>query len=134
MFQTGKIEHLACPVFRGGCEVVASSPVAYPRGIPDAIFGVIGYAAAATTALAIPRTRGKTRKTLAAVAVAGSIGALGISAFLTYAQPTFAGAWCFWCLTSAFISSTMALSAIYGASAILKDSQGELTHERLSGT
>ncbi len=127
LFQTGKIEHLACPVFRGGCETVASSAVAYPRGIPDAVFGVIGYSAAALTAFAIPRSGGRVRRTLAGFAVAGSIGALAISAFLTYAQPKLTGAWCFWCLSSAVISSAMAFTAIYGASIILKDSQGEPT-------
>ncbi|MBI2843276.1 MAG: vitamin K epoxide reductase family protein [Armatimonadetes bacterium] len=120
LFQTRKIEHLVCPIFGQGCERVASSPAAYPGGIPDAIFGVAGYGLAAVTAAAIPRTSGKVKKSLASAAVGGSIVALGLSAYLTYAQPQKTGAWCFWCLTSAAIAVVMAPLVISGARGILR--------------
>ncbi|HOM73388.1 MAG TPA: vitamin K epoxide reductase family protein [Armatimonadota bacterium] len=122
LFQTKKIDRIICPIFGEGCERVSRHPIAYPRGIPDAIFGVAGYTAAAAIALAIPRTTGNTQKTLAAAAAGGSVLAAGLSAFLTYAQPTKTGAWCFWCLVSAIISTTMAPIAISGSIEILRNS------------
>lgn len=121
LYQTRKIKHLVCPVFNGGCEQVVGSPVAYLRGIPDAIFGVAGYATAAAVAAAIPGTRGRARKSLARAAIGGSLVAAGLSAYLTYSQPTKTGAWCFWCLTSAGLSAVMTPLAISGAREILRE-------------
>ncbi|MEN6520589.1 MAG: vitamin K epoxide reductase family protein [Armatimonadota bacterium] len=123
LFQTKKIEHLVCPVFDGGCEQVAASDAAFPGGVPDAIYGVAGYSAAAGTAIAIPRTSGRVQKWLAGAMIGGSLLAVGLSAYLTYAQPKKTGAWCFWCLTSAVVSSLMAPIAISGASRVLRESR-----------
>lgn len=121
LFQTRKIDRLVCPVFGDGCEQVSGSPVAYPGGIPDAVFGVVGYSVAAAAAAAIPRTAGETRKSLAKAAIGGSVLAVGLSAYLTYAQPAKTGAWCFWCLTSAAISAVMAPLAVIGARGVLRE-------------
>jgi uncharacterized membrane protein len=129
LYQTKKVESLVCPVFGGGCEQVASSPGSYPAGIPDAIFGVVGYALAALTAAAIPHTTGRVKRFLAAAAVIGTLGAAGLSVFLVYAQPTKTGAWCFWCLMSAAISITMAPVAIAGARKIFRGERHDRQEE-----
>lgn len=121
LFQTRQVEDLVCPVFGESCEQVANSPAAYRGGIPDAAFGVAGYALAALTAAAIPHTGGRARKTLAAAATCGSVGAAGLSIFLIYAQPVKTGAWCFWCLVSAGISLTMAPLAVSAARRVLRE-------------
>lgn len=121
LFQTRKVKRLACPIFDDGCEKVAGSSIAYPAGIPDAIFGVAGYGMAAGTALGILQTSGKTKKLLATAMIIESAVASGLSAFLTYAQPAKIGTWCFWCLISAAISTTMAPIAIFGASKTLRE-------------
>jgi uncharacterized membrane protein len=123
LYQIGKIRRLVCPVFGEGCEKVTGSPIAYPAGVPDAIFGVVGYTAAGVTAAAIPKTSGKTRKNLAKAAIGGSVAAVGISAYLTYAQRTKIHAWCFWCLTSAVTSTAIALLAVPSARKILQESE-----------
>ena len=120
LFQTGKVRHLVCPIFGDGCEQVVSSRAAYPARIPDAVFGIAGYSAAAVTSLALPRTRGSTKRMLAKAAIGGSAAALGLSAYLTYAQPKRTGAWCFWCLASAVTSAAMAAVATAGAVKVLK--------------
>jgi uncharacterized membrane protein len=121
LFQTGKVKHLVCPIFGDGCEQVASSPVAYPSGIPDAVFGVAGYSTAAVASVALQNTEGRTRKTLAGAVIGGLAAAVGLSAFLTYAQPKRTGAWCFWCLASAVTSVTMAAVATSGTLKVLRD-------------
>ena len=120
LFQTGKVKRLVCPAFGSGCEQVAGSPHAFPARIPDAVFGVAGYTAAGLTAAAISRTTGEARRTLAKTALAGSAAALGLSAYLTYAQPKRTGAWCFWCLLSAVTSAAMAAVSISGARKVLR--------------
>lgn len=115
LYQTHRIDHLVCPIFGDGCDKVVGSPEAYPAGIPDAIFGVAGYASAGLTAAAMTKARGRTRRELAIASVIGALGALGLSAYLTYAQPKKTGAWCTWCLLSAGISSAMAIVTLSGA-------------------
>lgn len=121
LFQTGRLRRLVCPIFGEGCEQVVGSPAAYPGGVPDAVLGVAGYTVAAATALAIPRAVGKTKKRLATAAIAGSLAAIALSGYLTYAQPKKTGAWCFWCLASAGISAAMASVALCGAREILRE-------------
>lgn len=123
LFQIRKVDKIACPVFKGGCEQVSLSPAAFPGGIPEATFGVIGYSIAALTAFAIILTKGKVKKLMAAAAIFEATFALGLSAYLTYAQPVKTGAWCFWCLTSATISVIMGTTAIIGAKKVLRNSQ-----------
>ena len=121
LFQTGKVKHLVCPIFDGGCDQVVGSPHAFPAGIPDAAFGLAGYTAAGVAAAAIPKTSGRAKKALAKAALAGSAGAIGLSAYLTYAQPKKTGAWCSWCLLSAAISAAIAGLSISGARRILRE-------------
>ncbi len=123
LFQTGRLRHIVCPVFDGGCEQVLGSPAARQGGIPNSAFGVAGYTAAALASAALPRTSGGTKRTLAKVAIVGSVAALGLSALLTYAQPRKTGAWCFWCLASAGISAAAAALAISGAASGLRTSK-----------
>lgn len=125
LFQTRKVESLVCPVFGGGCEAVSRSPMAYPAGIPDAIFGVIGYSLAALTAAAIPLAVGKAKKWLAVAAMVGTVGAACLSGYLVYAQSTLVGNWCFWCLMSAMISMTMAPVAVIGGRQLFREEPEE---------
>jgi uncharacterized membrane protein len=46
LYQSRAVQHLWCPIFGKGCEVVADAPFARPFGIPD------GYIAAVLATLA----------------------------------------------------------------------------------
>ncbi len=43
LYQSRAIQHLWCPVFGKGCEVVADAPFARPFGIPDGYIAVVLY-------------------------------------------------------------------------------------------
>jgi uncharacterized membrane protein len=43
LYQSRAVEHLWCPVFGKGCEVVADAPFARPFGIPDGYLAAVLY-------------------------------------------------------------------------------------------
>ncbi len=43
LYQSRAIQHLWCPVFGKGCEVVADAPFARPFGIPDGYIAAVLY-------------------------------------------------------------------------------------------
>jgi uncharacterized membrane protein len=45
LYQSRAVEHLWCPVFGKGCEVVADAPFARPFGIPDGYIAAVLYIA-----------------------------------------------------------------------------------------
>lgn len=107
LFQTETILHLACPFFGPGCERISSSKTAHPFGIPDAIFGVAGYAAMLAVTRMGGRTRSQTQPLLPLLAYAGGTLAFGTSLYLTWRQREEFHTFCFWCLISAAISTTI---------------------------
>jgi uncharacterized membrane protein len=107
LFQTGTIRHLACPFFGSGCERISSSKTAHPFGIPDAIFGVAGYTALLAVTRMGSRARNQTQPLLPLLAHAGGTLAFGTSLYLTWRQRVEFHTFCFWCLTSAAISTAI---------------------------
>ena len=107
LFQTGKIRHLWCPGFGRACERIAASPKAFQAGIPDALFGVAGYAALLGLALAGGRERYRTRPALPLLMGGSAVVGVGLSALLTYVQKKEFDDFCVWCLISAALSASM---------------------------
>lgn len=112
LYQVRIIEDVACPGFGTGCSRVLRSRYAYSLGVPDAIFGVMGYAAVAALAALRPERPGLPQRLADGVLpVAGGL-ALGVSALLTYFQAVKLRAWCTWCLLSAALSSVLFLGTL----------------------
>lgn len=107
LYQTGTIHHLACPFFGSGCERISRSKTAHPFGVPDAILGVAGYSAMLLVTEWGERDRSRRRPRLPLLAFAGGTIACGASAFLTWRQWKEFHTFCFWCLTSAAISTAI---------------------------
>ena len=107
MYDEGLIEHLVCPFFGEGCNIVGRSKHAKHLGIPNAVVGALGYTGMATLALWAgnkpPRQRPLQPLTQAALATVFA----GTSAFLIYEMKYKVHAWCFWCLMSAGINFTL---------------------------
>src|SRR5512138_1900289 len=51
MYDEGLIEHLVCPFFGEGCEIVGRSKHAKHFGVPNAVVGALGYTGMAALAL-----------------------------------------------------------------------------------
>lgn len=107
LFQTGTIRHLACPFFGSGCERISSSKTAHPFGVPDAILGVAGYTAMLLVTEFGGRARSRTQPILPILAFCGGTIAFGTSLYLTWRQRAEFHTFCFWCLTSAAISTAL---------------------------
>lgn len=122
LFQTGVVRHLWCPFFGPDCERISGSRIAHPFGIPDAIFGVAGYAVLFGLAA---RAGGGDR--LAVYCVQASAGAAAIAAttsvFLTWAQWRLFRGFCFWCLLSAGLSLALVPATLPAALASLQSRQ-----------
>ncbi|MBI2835258.1 MAG: hypothetical protein HYX76_12610 [Acidobacteria bacterium] len=104
-YTEGLIDHLACPFFGPGCEIVGRSKHAKHFGIPNSAVGALGYGAMATLATWSGDRTPEQRplQPLALAAISG--GAAAASAWLTYEMHAKVKAWCFWCLTSAAINA-----------------------------
>jgi uncharacterized membrane protein len=94
---------LACAT--GGCETVQSSRYAEIFGVPVAAFGLVGYAALFSTALAVGD-----RARLAHAALA--LGALAFSGYLLVLQGVVIGAFCDWCLAGDLLATGIAALAL----------------------
>ena len=89
-----------------GCAVVQESRYAALAGVPVALLGLLGYAAALVTLL---RDGEAARSATAFVAFAG----FGFSAWLTYVEVAVLHAICVWCVASAACMTALAvLSAL----------------------
>lgn len=107
LFQTGAIRHPWCPFFGSGCERISGSKRAQPIGIPDAIFGVVGYALLGALAAAGGARRYREQPVLPLALAGAGGGAAAISAVLTWLQWSEFENFCFWCLLSATISTAI---------------------------
>ncbi len=104
MYDEGLIEHLVCPFFGEGCEIVGRSAHAKHFGVPNAVVGALGYAGMAALALWAGDKPPEKRpwQPLAQTATAAVFA--GTSVFLIYEMKYKVRAWCFWCLMSAGIN------------------------------
>ncbi len=106
-FDEGLLEHLVCPFFGEGCEIVGRSKHAKHFGVPNAVVGAVGYAAMGALAL-WAGDKPVRRRPLQPIALSAiSAAAAGASAFLVYEQAAKVHAFCFWCLTSAAINAAI---------------------------
>ena len=112
LYQAHVIEQVACPGLGEGCGRVLRSQYAYPLGIPDAIFGVLGYGAVTALAGFRPRTPGPRQEIADALLPVAGATSLGISALLIYLQGVRLRAWCTWCITSATLSAFIFLGTL----------------------
>ncbi|HLW46668.1 MAG TPA: vitamin K epoxide reductase family protein [bacterium] len=110
-YHEGWIDHMWCPFFGEGCEIVGRSREARHAGVPNAAVGAAGYAGMA--ALAAAGGTGLPAVGLAAV----STGAAAASVALTWEMATRVRAWCFWCLLSAGINAAICALAWWNVSA-----------------
>jgi uncharacterized membrane protein len=118
-FDEGLIDHLVCPFFGRGCEIVGRSRHNKHFGIPNAAIGAVLYSTIGALALWAGDKKAEERPEQLAAATALSAFAVGAGAYLTYEQAAKIRAFCFWCLTSMGISSSLlALSALEAAPAL----------------
>jgi protein-disulfide isomerase/uncharacterized membrane protein len=94
-----------------GCDVVRSSPYAYPLGIPMPLLG-LGFYLAAVGLLLVTPARRVGPASVGTLAVAWSLVGVGVMAILTFVELVVIGAVCSWCLLSAIASVVLATGAI----------------------
>jgi uncharacterized membrane protein len=87
---------------RWDCGVVNKSPFAEIAGVPVAVFGILGYLAIGSFALA--------RRWWIVLLL--TTGAVGFSIYLTYVEARILETYCIWCVTSAGIISLTEISTI----------------------
>jgi uncharacterized membrane protein len=100
-YQIRAIEHMSCPLLKGGCEAVADAPFARPFGIPDGFIAAAMYClliVLALIGLQVTWARYSLR-TLAVLAVLANV--VGIFDMMRL------GAWCFYCLLTTLISPAL---------------------------
>lgn len=83
-----------------GCDLIRSSPYAYPFGVPLPIFGVLFYLLMAALVLLEPEMPARSAAIWRAIAVLSGVGLL-FSAWLTYLEAFVIHGWCTWCVTQA---------------------------------
>lgn len=98
LYQSRAVEHLWCPMFKKGCEVVADAPFARPFGIPD------GYLAAGLYAAMILLLLGPVEAgwgwTLLLILVLFAT----LANFLGVRDMANLGSFCFYCVTTTALS------------------------------
>ncbi len=104
MYDEGLIEHLVCPFFGKGCEIVGRSEHAQHFGIPNAVVGALGYTGMAALALWAGDKPPEKRPWQPLAQAAVSAVFAGTSVFLIYEMKYKVRAWCFWCLMSASLN------------------------------
>lgn len=95
-YQIRAIQHMSCPLLKGGCEAVADAPFARPFGIPDGFIAAALYGLVIVFTVAAPGWGRYAVRALVILAVAANIlGVWDMSRF---------GAWCFYCLLTTLLS------------------------------
>jgi uncharacterized membrane protein len=104
-YQIRAVEHLSCPLFKGGCEAVADAPFARPFGIPDGFIAAGMYAVLIVLALFDPGVvwaRYSVRTVAILAALANVLGVYDMTRF---------GAFCFYCLLTTVLAPFLAWGA-----------------------
>ena len=104
LYQSRLVGRLICPIFGEGCEGVADAPFARPFGIPDGYIGAILYIVIVALLLAPPIRWGW----IALLVLSGTAtlaNILGVRDMMIF------GGYCFYCLTTAFLSPLLLWSA-----------------------
>ena len=103
LYQSRLVGRLICPVFGQGCEGVADARFARPFGIPDGYIGAVFYLVMLALLLA-PPGRGVWIALLVLAGAATLANILGVRDMMNF------GGYCFYCLTTAFLSPVLAWS------------------------
>ena len=97
-YQVRAIEHLKCPLLKGGCEAVADAPFARPFGIPDGFIAAGLYGLLIVLALLDSQSawvRYGMRGAAIAAAVANGAGVIDMTRL---------GSYCFYCLLTTVLA------------------------------
>jgi uncharacterized membrane protein len=98
-YQIRAVEHMSCPLLKGGCEAVADAPFARPFGIPDGFIAAGLYGVVILCAAALPGWGRYAVRALTVIATAANI--LGVW------DMSRLGAWCFYCLLTTLLSPAL---------------------------
>jgi len=104
-YQIRAVEHLSCPLFKGGCEAVADAPFARPFGVPDGFIAVGMYAVLIALAffdLGLAWVRYSIRTLAILVALANVLGVYDMTRL---------GAFCFYCVLTTVLAPFLAWAA-----------------------
>ena len=97
-YQIRAIEHMSCPLLKGGCEAVADAPFARPFGIPDGFIAAVMYGVIILLSLpASPQSgiRYALRVFALLATIANVIGVFDMARL---------GSYCFYCLLTTVLS------------------------------
>ena len=86
------------------CDIVNRSTYSTMLGVPDALIGIVGYAALLILAT-LYRSKAETPRILLIASVAG----LGFALYLTYVEAFVLATWCILCLSSLVVISLIAV-------------------------
>ncbi|WGR76194.1 vitamin K epoxide reductase family protein [Bradyrhizobium sp. ISRA432] len=100
LYQSRLVGRLICPFFGEGCEGVANAPFARPFGIPDGYIGAALYIVIVALLLA-PLGRWAWIVLLVLSTAATLANILGVRDMMIF------GGYCFYCLTTAFLSPVL---------------------------
>lgn len=92
LYQSRAVQHLWCPVFGKGCEVVADAPFARPFGIPD------GYIAAVLYGFIVILLLGPVEKRLVWIPLIVLVGLATVANALGVRDMARLGYFCFYCV------------------------------------
>ena len=108
-FQLGYISSIWDPVFGNGTHTVITSDISKMFPVSDAGLGAVAYLLEALLALKGSTTRWKTAPWIVAAFGVLVVPVGIVSTLLILSQPLVVGAWCFWCLLTAFFMVLMIL-------------------------
>jgi uncharacterized membrane protein len=100
-YQTRMVEHLSCPLLKGGCEAVADAPFARPFGIPDGLIAAGMYGLLIILAVLVPRAPWVIYAVRALAILATAANILGVFDMSRF------GAWCFYCMLTTVLSPVL---------------------------
>jgi len=98
LYQSRAVQHLWCPVFGKGCEVVADAPFARPFGIPD------GYIAAVLYGIILLLLFGPVEKLWVWIPLLVLAGLATLANALGVRDMAQLGSFCFYCMFTTVVS------------------------------
>jgi uncharacterized membrane protein len=96
------------------CDTVNNSLYAKIYGVPISFIGLAGYFVLLGLCLAALQQDGPVQRTLLLLGLAGALGGVAFSAYLTYIELYVIEAICSWCVASAIIITLLALVFVIG--------------------
>ncbi len=96
----------------GSCATVQSSQYAHVGPMPVSGIGVLGYTALLALAIAGLQPRWLRARWISLLLLAGSLGGVVFSGYLTYLEAAVINAWCQWCVVSAVVITLIFLACL----------------------